>query len=205
NPLEGISGAASLLRRGRVSGENFKDCLEIIEKESQRLNKLLSGFLEFARPRAPRYQPVEIESVIESVRALVAQSPQGQATEISLEIQPGMPEVECDPEQLKQVLLNLLLNALQASPPESPVQVRADIAGAAVSIAVRDSGPGVPPAHHDKIFEPFFTTRDNGSGLGLAIAANIIRQHGGSLVAEHNPDRGMTFRVDLPIRREPAR
>ena len=81
---------------------------------------------------------------------------------------------------------------------------RADVAGSLVSIGVRDSGPGIPPAHHDKIFEPFFTTRHDGSGLGLAIAANIIRQHGGSLVAEHNPDRGMTFRIDLPLRREVA-
>ena len=202
NPLEGISGAAALLSRNKVSGDNFQACLDIIQKESQRLNKLLTGFLEFARPRAPRYQPVDIGSVIDSVRLLVAQSTQGREAHISVELQPGLPEVECDPEQLKQVLLNILLNALQSSPPDGEIKIRADLAGATVSLGVRDSGPGIPPAHFDKIFEPFFTTRDNGSGLGLAIAANIIRQHGGNLVAEPNPDRGMTFRIDLPIRRQ---
>jgi two-component system sensor histidine kinase HydH len=202
NPLEGISGAATLLKRGKVTGENFQQCLEIINIESQRLNKLLTGFLEFARPRAPRYQPVEVESVIDSVRTLIAQSPQGREAEIRVEVEPGLPEVECDPEQLKQVLLNLVLNALQASPPGGEVVIRADRTRENVSIGVRDSGPGVPPAHQDKIFEPFFTTRESGSGLGLAIAANIIRQHGGNLVADHNDDKGMTFRLDLPIRRQ---
>jgi two-component system sensor histidine kinase HydH len=202
NPLEGIAGAATLLARNKVTGENFTACLEIIDTESQRLNRLLTGFLEFARPRAPRFHAVDVGSLIDSVRLLAAQTPLGRDARISVEVQAGLPEVECDPEQLKQVLLNLLLNALQASPADSEVLIRADRAGSTVSIAVRDSGPGVPPAFQDKIFEPFFTTRDNGTGLGLAIADNIVRQHGGALVAEHNADRGMTFRIDLPVTRQ---
>lgn len=204
NPLEGISGAATLLRRGKVSGDNFRECLEIIEIETQRLNKLLSGFLEFARPRVPRFQPADIASVIDSVRLLVAQSPFGRATHVSADVMEGMPEVECDPEQLKQVLLNLVLNAVEASPPEGEVRMVADANRDVLRIAVVDDGPGVPSGDEEKIFDPFYTTREKGSGLGLAIAANIIRQHGGNIVAENNRSRGMTFRVELPRQRVSA-
>ncbi|MCU1328239.1 MAG: Sensor histidine kinase [Bryobacterales bacterium] len=202
NPLEGISGAASLLRRGKVSGENFRDCLDIIELESQRLNKLLTGFLEFARPRAPRFQPADIGLLIDSVRLLVAQSPLARSTPVAAVVPEGMSEVECDPEQLKQVLLNLVLNAVEASPPNSEVTIAADRVDGHVRISVTDKGAGVTPGDEDKIFEPFFTTREKGSGLGLAIASNIVRQHGGNLAAENNPAGGMTFRVELPVHQE---
>ncbi len=202
NPLEGISGAATLLKRGKVTGENFTDCLEIIEVESQRLNKLLTGFLEFARPRTPRFQPIDIETVIDSVRLLVAQSPLAMKNVVEASVAPEIPEVESDPEQLKQVLLNLVLNAVEASAPGGLVRMTAGVMGNRVAICVVDDGPGIPPAHQDKIFEPFFTTREKGSGLGLSIAANIVRQLGGTLAAEVNRDRGMTFRVELPLRRE---
>ncbi len=202
NPLEGISGAATLLKRGKVTGDNFLDCLEIIELESQRLNKLLTGFLEFARPRLPRFQPADIGAVIDSVRLLVAQSPLARDTNVSASVAANVPEVECDPEQLKQVLLNLVLNAVEASPAGAEVHIVAAAQGGRVSISVVDEGRGIPPTHKDKIFEPFFTTREKGSGLGLAIAANMVQQLGGTVSAENNRERGMTFCVELPVRRE---
>lgn len=207
NPLEGISGAANLLHRGKVSGQNFQDCLEIIQLESQRLNKLLSGFLEFARPRVPRFQPADVGTLIDSVRLLVAQSPLARGTYVNTEVAVGIPEVESDPEQLKQVLLNLVLNAVEASPNGSEVQIMARFDGALdrgghVSICVVDEGPGIPAEDQEKIFEPFFTTREKGSGLGLAIAANIMQQLGGTLTAENNTTRGMRFCITLPVRRE---
>ncbi len=207
NPLEGISGAANLLHRGKVSGQNFQDCLEIIQLESQRLNKLLSGFLEFARPRVPRFQPADVGTLIDSVRLLVAQSPLARGTSMNTEVAVGIPEVESDPEQLKQVLLNLVLNAVEASPNGSEVQIMARFDGALdrgghVSICVVDEGPGIPAEDQEKIFEPFFTTREKGSGLGLAIAANIMQQLGGTLTAENNTTRGMRFCITLPVRRE---
>ena len=211
NPLEGISGAANLLHRGKVSGQKFQDCLEIIQLESQRLNKLLSGFLEFARPRVPRFQPADVGTLIDSVRLLVAQSPLARETKVNTVAAAGIPEVECDPEQLKQVLLNLVLNAVEASPRGAEVQIMARFEGALerdgergghVSICVVDAGPGIPAEDQEKIFEPFFTTREKGSGLGLAIGANIMQQLGGTLTAENNTTRGMRFCITLPVRRE---
>jgi signal transduction histidine kinase len=95
-----------------------------------------------------------------------------------------------------------VLNAVEASPPDSEVTIAADRVDGLVRIAVMDSGPGIAPGDEEKIFEPFFTTREKGSGLGLAIASNIVRQHGGHLAAQNNLGGGMTFRVELPVRRE---
>ena len=115
NPLASISGAAGILARGQVSGEGRAECLEILTKESQRLNKLLTNFLHFARPRLPRMQPVEPLEMVQSVTALAQHAASRQ--NVSLQVQSeGQPrEIECDPEQIKQLLLNLILNAIQAT------------------------------------------------------------------------------------------
>ena len=111
NPLAGISGAAGILKRGNASRENVLDCLEIIEKESQRLNKLLTNFLVFARPRTPRFQATDFEAVLQSVTSLAAHAPAFDRVRTVLDLPDHLPEVRCDPELLKQVLLNLLINA----------------------------------------------------------------------------------------------
>lgn len=200
NPLAGISGAAGILRRGNAKPENFRECLEIIEKESQRLNKLLTHFLEFARPRAPRLQPTDLRAVIESVIALAEHS-QGAAAIVFRRVVPDtLPEVECDSEQLKQVLLNLVINSIEASQ-RGVIELCASVSDATATITVRDEGAGLPPGREGQMFEPFVTTKDNGTGLGLAIAAKIVEQHGGALTASNRPGRGTEMIVQLPLRR----
>ncbi len=200
NPLASISGAAGILKRGHASSENVGECLEIIEKESQRLNKLLTNFLDFARPRAPRFQRTELKTVIDSVASMAVHATNLNNVEIRREV--GLlPDVECDPEQIKQVLLNLLINAVQASYAGGVVLLQASAKENRVWITVRDEGAGIEPELFHRIFDPFFTTKETGSGLGLAIAANIMEQHGGRLEAENNQDRGMTFRLELPLDR----
>ena len=198
NPLASISGAAGILKRGHASEANIAECLEIIEKESNRLNKLLSNFLNFARPRAPKFQATDLKPLIGSLTSLTAHDARARDVELHSEIAEHLPEVECDPEQLKQVLLNLLMNAAQASQPKSRVWLTASAEVDRVSVAVRDEGSGISVENQDRIFDPFFTTKENGTGLGLAIASTIIGQHGGLLTARQNVDRGMTFQVDLP-------
>ncbi|MCC6856948.1 MAG: hypothetical protein IT158_00230 [Bryobacterales bacterium] len=201
NPLAGISGAAGILKRGQAGAENMRECLEIIERESQRLKKLLTSFLEFARPRVPRFQPTDLSAVIDSVIALACHSPGNAAVRFRREIEETLPEVECDSEQLKQVLLNLVINAIQAG--GGAVEMRAFARDGAAYVSVRDHGGGIPPEHQERIFEPFFTTKENGTGLGLAVASKIVEQHGGELLSENQPGRGLTMTVKLPIRRSP--
>jgi two-component system, NtrC family, sensor histidine kinase HydH len=201
NPLASISGAAGILKRGHASGSNANECLEILEKESQRLNQLLTNFLDFARPRLPRYQVVEPISLVESVASLARHASILRNVELVQQSPSHMEDIECDAEQLKQVLLNLIINAVQASDGGGKVSVRSSSLVDRLCIEVRDEGCGIPAEHQDRIFEPFFTTKESGTGLGLAIAATIIEQHGGTLSGTNNLERGMTFRLELPFQR----
>lgn len=201
NPLASISGAAGILRRGHASAANTDECLGILEKESQRLNKLLTNFLNFARPRLPRYQKVQPVALIESVATLARHAAILHDVELVLDLPAGICEIECDAEQLKQVLLNLIINAVQATEGRGTVLIRGSRVQNRLRIEILDEGCGIPSAQQDQIFDPFFTTKESGTGLGLAIAANIIEQHGGLLTSLSNPDKGMTFRIDLPLQR----
>lgn len=203
NPLAGISGAAGILKRGHATAENVGECIEIIHKESQRLNKLLTSFLDFARPRTPRFQSTDLREVIDSVIALAGHSPGANAIEFRRKIDSALPEIECDSEQLKQVLLNLAINAIQATE-QGIVEFQAAARGKWAVITVRDQGRGIPPEHQERIFDPFFTTKDNGTGLGLAIASKIVEQHGGTLAATNAPERGLDIVLQLPLRRVTA-
>jgi signal transduction histidine kinase len=110
--------------------------------------------------------------------------------------------LECDPEQLKQVLLNLVINAIQATDGQGEVLLSAGRQDDKALIQVKDQGCGISPGNLDKIFDPFFTTKENGTGLGLSVVHQIVEQHGGVLTAQHNRDGGMTFSLLFPTRPE---
>lgn len=203
NPLASISGAAGILARGQAPLENREECLDILMRESQRLNKLLTNFLDFARPRLPRFQMTEPVSVINSVVALAQHSASRHNVTLREEMPSRLREIEVDAEQIKQVLLNLILNAMQATEGAGVVVIRSDDSQDRWWVEVCDEGRGISPEDMDRIFDPFFTTKENGTGLGLAVVANIIAQHGGTLTCRSNGEgrRGMTFRMELPFLR----
>jgi two-component system, NtrC family, sensor histidine kinase HydH len=200
NPLASIAGAAGILQRNSDLDRKNLECLEIISRECQRLNRLLSNFLEFARPRTPHFQQIAIVPVLDSVLELAHHAPGTQRIELRMNVAPQLPSVESDPELLKQVLLNLVMNAIQAMPDGGDVVVSAAPQHERMLIQVKDGGAGIKPENLDRIFDPFFTTKDNGSGLGLSVAHQIVEQHGGMLTAAANLDRGTTFTVSLPLR-----
>jgi two-component system, NtrC family, sensor histidine kinase HydH len=199
NPLASIGGAAAILRKNSESAERREEFLEIIEKECLRLNRLLTNFLDFARPRPPEYQLTEVGPILESVVGLAAHSVGRQPIQLRTNIAPGVPAITCDPEQIKQVLLNLTINSVQAMPDGGEIVLSTRVDGARVVIEVKDQGPGINPEDLDKIFDPFFTTKDTGTGLGLSVAHQILSQHGGILNAKNNSGRGATFSLFLPI------
>lgn len=199
NPLASISGAAGILARGQASTEARAECLEILTKESQRLNKLLTNFLNFARPRLPKRQKTELRDLIQSVTSLAQHAARKQGVSLRVEAVDRGEEVECDPEQIKQLLLNLILNAIQATEGEGEVEVRSFFADTNLCIEVCDHGQGISPEAKERIFDPFFTTKENGTGLGLAIAVNIAAQHGGTLTCRTNAGQGTIFCLELPV------
>jgi signal transduction histidine kinase len=197
NPLSGIAGAAGILKRGHASMENVEDCCDIIDKESQRLTKLLADFLSFARPRPPRMQPADIVAVIDSVIVLARHSGRSKGIEFRRDTPEFLPEVICDAEQIKQVLLNLVMNAVDATA-RGVVTLRAALHNAELVLSVEDEGAGIPTGAEERIFEPFFTTKETGSGLGLAIAAQIAEQHGGAVSAQNLEGKGLRMMLRLP-------
>jgi len=198
NPLASISGAAGILARKQASPEAQSECLEILMKESQRLNKLLTNFLDFARPRLPRLQQTDPKEMIHAVTALA----QHAASPTGIQLEPifhgPVHDVMCDQEQIKQLLLNLILNAVQATDANGTVTVKSFFIEQNLCIEVCDQGKGISTEERERIFEPFFTTKETGTGLGLAIASNIASQHGGVLTCRPNVGKGTVFRAELP-------
>ncbi len=202
NPLASISGAAGILRRGAARPEYIEDSLHIIDLESQRLNKLLTGFLNFAKPRSLRLQGTDLDAILSSVASLASHAAETSRIALVHEKVAEIPEAECDPEQIRQVLLNLVLNAIEASPPGSTIRLRARAGTSGTRIEVEDAGTGIAEEIADRVFDPFFTTKPKGTGLGLAICSTIVTQHGGALSFNGNPGGGTTFCIELPRARE---
>lgn len=200
NPLASIEGAAMVVQRESHSEERRREFLEIIKKECRRLNRLLSSFLDFAKPRQPHLQAVDVDALLDSVILLARHAKGDGCVRFEKQVQPGLPTIECDPEQLKQVLLNLTMNAVQAMPDGGTVSLAARESETRLAIDVQDSGTGVDPSNLERIFDPFFTTKEAGTGLGLSVAHQIVTQHGGTLTVAQNSTPGAIFKISLPLR-----
>jgi signal transduction histidine kinase len=202
NPLASIAGATGILQRKLRLEAREAECLGIISKECQRLNRLVEHFLAFARLRTPSSTGRSPESLRLCPGA--AGSRCRRQIDYASEGNGARTPIECDPELIKQVLLNLVINSIQAMPEGGEVLVSAKGRDSRVLIQVKDAGCGIGMLDRDRIFDPFFTTKDTGTGLDLSVAHKIVEQHGGILIAEGNPARGMTFTVQLPLRRSEA-
>ncbi|HLX44689.1 MAG TPA: ATP-binding protein [Bryobacteraceae bacterium] len=202
NPLAGIEGSVTVLQSEPQSEERRREFLEIIQKECRRLNRLLTNFLDFAKPRPPQIQPADVAALLDSTISLAEHAVERKPIVLRKDLAAKIPAVECDVEQIKQVLLNLTMNAIQAMPDGGEVVLSASEREGFLHIQVADQGSGIDPRDRDRIFDPFFTTRNEGTGLGLSVAHQIVGEHGGILSVEPREGRGSTFVVILPVRHE---
>jgi PAS domain S-box-containing protein len=201
NPLNAAKLQLSVARRrlngAVVSPQTAEGALEAAELELRRLAVLVDHFLVFARPQPLQLAHADLRSLVGDVLAFL--EPEAQAAGVAVQLIPGEPlQLELDTGLIKQVLVNLLRNALEASQPNSQVRVSIERAGAAARLTVEDEGAGF--GADAPIFEPFYTTKDRGAGLGLAIAHRIVMDHAGSVEAKSQPGRTL-FAVTLPIAR----
>ena len=176
----------------------FLDPLKLVRDEIARLEHLLQDFLQFARPRELRTQPLPLGALVGAVVDLLVGEADRRGVRIEIEVPANLPLVQGEDERLRQVLMNLALNALEATPRGGRVLIRAQPRADEVWIAVEDSGPGIEPSVRQRIFEPFFSTKAAGSGLGLPIVHAIITQHGGAVGVEPSPLGGARFWFTLP-------
>ena len=210
NPLGAIKGAAQFLQPGpdhSIDSAGTKEFLNIIVEEVNRLNKIVSQFLDYARPYRGEQRPLEVNDVVRKTLQLVNKEDEGRGVEIVTSLVEGLPPVRADAEQLLQVFLNLCLNAVQAMADGGRLFVSTSIrratrrgaAAAFLEVRFRDTGVGIPPADLRNLFIPFFTTKDKGTGLGLPISQRIIENHGGTIEVRSQPGTGATFTVLLPV------
>ncbi len=204
NPLNAAALQLALLgRRIRRLPPDVQPALEgplkLVQDEITRLNRILEGFLEFARPRQLVKGPVDVTALLARVADLLG--PQAEAAGVRLERDwdGAMAPVIGEEGRLQQAVMNLVLNAIQATPRGGHVRIDGRQTERGVLVAVEDSGPGVPDEIRHRIFEPFFTTKAGGSGLGLPMVHTIVEQHGGAVSAERRATGGSRFVIRLPI------
>ncbi|HET7786197.1 MAG TPA: ATP-binding protein [Myxococcales bacterium] len=203
NPLNAAGLQLAVLERRlrKLPEELQKPVMEplgLVRDEIRRLEHLLEDFLQFARPRELDARPVDVHSVLEAVLGLLGGDAERRGMTLDAQIDGNLPAVLGDAERLRQVLMNLALNAMEAVPQGGRVRVSARSVGREVLLAVDDSGPGIPTELAERIFEPFFTTKAAGSGLGLSIVHAIVSQHGGTIGYEKSQLGGARFWVRLP-------
>ena len=198
NPLGAIRGAVEIMEDALPADSPRREFADIAKREVDRLDRLIREFLQFARPPRPSTAPADLNEILRSVVNLVGQRAAKQGVLVELDPAGDLPLVVVDGEQIKQVLLNLAINAVQAMPEGGRLALRTGRSEAGAHVEVEDEGGGVDPAVASRVFDPFFTTKEKGIGLGLSVAYKIAAQHGGTLSARDGA-RGAVFRLTLPL------
>ena len=200
NPLTSINILIHSLRENLSSKDSHREDLKVIEEEIDRINEIVDQFLRFARPSPPLLEKVEVPSIFEETLQLLRPQIEKQRISVQKNFR-SLPPVTIDKEQMKQVALNLLLNAIQAMPEGGRLRLGGLVPeeNQWVRLSIQDTGIGIPPEDMDKLFDPFFSTREGGIGLGLSIAHRIIDQHHGRIEVESTPEKGTLFTIWLPL------
>ena len=176
-----------------------QQALKVLDSEIDRLDRVLKTFLDFMRPVELQREPTPLAEVITEVLAVARPQIERARVEATAELAGGIPPVNADRQLLKQAILNLVLNAVEAMPDGGKLKVTLARRGNFAEVSVADTGRGIPEKHRARVFQLFFTTRPGGSGIGLASAYKIVQQHNGSIDFETEEGRGTTFRIELPL------
>lgn len=202
-PIGILRSSAQMLAREPGLSSEAQELTGFIESETERLNRLVSTLLDSARPRAPKLQPTDLHAIIRHSADLLAAQADKKGISISLNLDERHALVAADAEQMTQVLLNLMLNALQILPRGGLVAIATHEDAGKLVVEIADNGPGIPPEELARIFDPFFTKREGGVGLGLAVVQQIITVHGGKIHAGKSSLGGALFTITLPIKENP--
>ncbi|MBN1615229.1 MAG: PAS domain-containing protein [Deltaproteobacteria bacterium] len=199
NPLSSIKGFATYFRqRYRDNPEDVRTA-EIMIQEVNRLNRVIGQLLEFARPMNINLQPASLQAMIEQTVKMIEDQAAGQGVIIQTDLSPGVQDIEIDPDRMKQVLLNLCLNALEAMEEGGSLSIRlVQSDEKTIRIDVADTGTGIDKQDLARVFDPYYTTKPSGTGLGLAIVHRIVENHGGEVRLDSEPGRGTTASIFLP-------
>jgi len=201
NPLAGIAGVIEIVSRDLPPHSAARAVIKDAKEEALQINRILTELLDTARPKPPQFRVSDLGATAEHAVMFARQQAITKRIMVELEVTETIPPVDHDPNQINQVLLNLLLNAIQSMDKPGTIRVSLEQDEEAVRIVVADEGKGIPPEHLPNIFRPFFTTKGHGTGLGLSLARRIVESHGGYIDVTSEVGRGTQFTIRLPIAR----
>jgi len=206
NPLTGVLTFSSLMRKKVPAGSQDAEDLDLVIRETKRCAAIIRRLLDFAREKAPEKKFADLNRLIEETVHLVERPAHLAHIEIRLELDRELPPIWMDSDLVKQVVMNMLVNAQHAIDRDGAITVRTRKLAGRVEISIIDTGCGIRPEDLPRIFDPFFTTKGvgKGTGLGLSVSHGIVEAHGGSIEVESAPGAGSTFRVYLPLQPAPA-
>lgn len=203
NPLTSVKMRLFSMERTLELSPAQREDIEVISEEIRHIDTIVRNFLEYSRPPKLKLQNISPSDVVDAAIQLLRHRIESYGVEVEVYRQRSLPEVEGDPEQLKEVLVNLMVNACEAMPDGGKITIReeegrSEPMGRVAVVRVSDTGPGVPEAIKERVFQPFFSTKEEGTGLGLSIAERIIHDHKGCLNLRSREGKGATFIITLP-------
>jgi len=206
NPLFPLQITVENLRKAKEQipeqfDEVFRESAQTLLEQIASLKTIIGRFSDFARMPPPQLERTDVNAVVERTMKLLDPQLGAAGISTSLRLDPALPVIDADPEQLGRALQNLALNALDAMPLGGALTVRTGRRGQAVVVEVADTGAGLTPEERQRLFTPYYTTKQHGTGLGLAIVQSVVSDHGGRVTVESEPGRGTMFRLELPERR----
>ena len=201
NPLAGIAGVVEVMSKDLPANSPSRAVMGDVQKEIRHIQDILNDLLFYARPRPPAFHPSDLNATIEQAVMLARQQVRNKPVQILFTANSSLPLVDHDPALIQQVVLNLLLNGIQAIFGAGKVEVTAAREQDQAIVEVADTGRGIPADALPKIFKPFFTTRSEGTGLGLSLANGIVQSHGGRIEVSSAPGKGSQFQIWLPVER----
>jgi len=205
NPLTGVLTNSSLMLEDLPDDHPWREDLQTIVSETLRCRKIVKGLLDFARQTKPQRTLLDLNQVVEDVLALVRNQTTFRSVRVINELNPHLPSVLADADQMRQVVLNIVLNAAEAMSQGGELRVSSalDPSRRGIEVRIGDTGPGIPDEVRSRVFEPFFTTKKTGTGLGLAVAYGIMERHHGELTIDTARGQGTTFTIRLPLEGRP--
>jgi signal transduction histidine kinase len=199
NPLGSIQGSLEILRKDYKPEDSKFEFLNILLKEVSRLNKVVTGFLNYARPALPNLIDIKIDQLISETVLFLSPQVVKKGVNLKTELERNLPRIKADPSQLKQAFINLILNSLEALKDKGEITISAHQDKNRLKIVFQDNGKGMSEETKNKIFTPFFSTKEGGTGLGLGIVERIIQNHKGEIKVESTLGKGTIFTLSFPI------
>lgn len=216
NPLAGIQTAAEVLAGRMEADDERRDFVSVILEEVRRLNRIVEDLVRFAKPAPAKLAPCDLHRAIENVLVLLSKHIESENIRVLKRCDPELPAVEADSDQMVQVILNIVLNSIQAMSGGGALEIATSVTGSPpaaggraadgpwVRIEVTDSGPGISESALSRVFDPFYTTKPGGTGMGLAICQRIVAAHGGVVSVESGQGKKTRVWVELPTRQRAA-